>query len=305
MIKRLKKITKLPILFVKYIQYFVEFLFVSFFFIISRIMPFRFSSFFLGNLIGKLFSLTTISKRISNNLRLIYPLMDEQFVKSMTKKIWVNTARFVAETPHFFCSKFSKFSKIVNIEGDEDLVQSLKSGSAILITSHIGNWWFIGKFLKYKKIETFSIYKKTKNPLTSFVVKAGSMNLIEKHGGEMSKIIKVIKGNGKIFTIFQDHRESNGEILKLMGVDALTSTFFAKIAIKYNLNVFYTSCTRGKLDSVKFSMKFKKIFDPNENSNMDEKTLTQMANDVISKDIDENKEQWFWLHKRWKNNKKT
>ncbi len=299
--KMIKKIVKFFKTINKYIQYFVEFVFMIFLFAIARILPFRMASFIFGHVFGNIFVNTAFSRRISGNLRLIYPLMDEHFVKSLTKAIWINTARFIGETPHFFFASFKKFKKRVKIIGEEELAEALSGEKSIItITSHMGNWWMIGKYFKYKKLDTYSIYKATKNPFTRFIVKAGSMKLIEKHGNEMSKIIKVIKQSGKILTVFQDHREANGEKLKLMRRNAMTSTFFAKVAIKYNLPVFYTSCVRDKLSPTKFHIKFIKIFDPEIDQNLDEITLSQKANDIISKDIEENKEQWFWLHKRWK-----
>jgi len=290
-------------LIIAFILYIIEFVFVINLILITRLIPFKISSFIFGNLLGNIFYRTSFSSRIKNNLRKIYPLSEEEFINSMTKKIWINTMRFIAETSHFLLgSGAGLLKKNVQFKNEKMIIDLLKieQKSVIILTSHIGNWWFVGKFFKLHKIPATSFYKATKNPFTRFIVKAGSMKLIEKNEINPVTVIKTLKGKGNALFTFQDHREFGGEKLKLLGHDAMTSVFFAKLAIKYQIPVMYTSCIRDKIKPTKFNITFQEIYNPESDKEIDFLSLTQKANDVISADIEENKEQWFWLHKRWK-----
>jgi len=285
-----------------YPKYFIEFTFVICIFILCLcLMSFRLSSFVIGYLFAFFGYLSPASKRIENNLRLIYPLMEEKFVQSMTKRIWFNTGRFIGETPYFFFLKWRSLQKCIKIENENILLDYIKKGqSVILITSHIGNWWFVSRFFQHMKSPFFAIYRAQNNPLIRFIVKISSgAKTLAKGTGEMKNIINVLKGEGNILTIFQDHRDRNGIKIPFLGVDAMTSPFFAKLAIKYNIPVIYTSCIRDKIHATKFKMKFDILHSPKDNIiNIEE--LTKEINNKMSKDINESKEQWFWLHKRWK-----
>ncbi len=293
----IKKIKLIPV----FTIYIIEFIFIVNLLLITRLIPFRISSFIFGNLLGKIFYHTSFSSRIKNNLRKIYPLSEESFINSMTKKIWINAMRFIAETSHCLGFGVSLLRKNVKFTNEEHLLDLVKKGkSSIILTSHIGNWWFLGKFFKLHKMSVSSFYRSTKNPFTRFIFKAGSMELIEKNHMNPAKVGKIIKSKGKSLLIFQDHREFGGEKLKLLGQDAMTAVFFAKIATKHQIPVIYTSCIRNKIKPTKFNMTFQKIYDPESDKNIEFFELAQKANDVISADIEANKEQWFWLHKRWK-----
>lgn len=280
-----------------YPRYLIEFILAAILILICIAMPMMVSAFMLGKLCYFLGPITSASRRIKENLRLIYPIMDEKMINTLSKQIWYHFGRFIGETPHFLVKSWRLFQKNIKIENYE-VVQNLSSRGAILfITSHIGNWWVISKFLESNGLFMNSIYRQPNNPLVKFIWKISKGKKIQKgRQSEMRKLIEAIK-SGEHVSIFQDHRERNGERIDFLGQEAATSDYFAKLALRYNLPIVYCSAVREKLNVNKFRLRFKKIeFD----SSLKSVELTLLVNDIIGQDIRDNREQWFWLHKRWK-----
>jgi len=268
--------------------------------IFARLMPFRLSSWFFGNLFKMIGPITPFSSRIKNNLRLVYPLMEEKFVHSLTKQIWMHTGRMIGEMPHLFCRKYKKFSKKIDIINAEILTKYHNQNKpTILMLSHMGNWWLIGKYVKKCGISSNAIYRRPNNPLIKFMWKISNAKMIEKSSLNMRDIIRISKTN-ELLSILQDHRDRDGIALPFLGINASTATFLAKFAIKYKIPIIYGHCVRDKFKPSKFIMKFDEFFDPEVSPSIGIEELTKAANRKMSKEIEENREQWFWLHKRWK-----
>lgn len=286
-----------------YPRYLIEFLFVFFIFVFCNLIGFRLSSFLIGNLFLIIGSIIPQSNRIKNNLRFIYPLMEEALVKSLTKKIWFNCGRHVGEMFNMKFKKWKNLKKYINVKNEELPLEILIKFQkpCIILSSHIGNWWFISKFLSYKNIKVNGIYRNTNNSFITFFYPVKNNQKIKKGSKEdFKKLLNKINSNSnEVISILQDHRDRDGIRISLLGKDAMTSTFFAKLAIKYKINVIYSSCVRDKINPLKFKMKFKNLYNA-EIDTFSIEELVILANKVISEDINENREQWFWLHKRWK-----
>ncbi|QED23564.1 Lipid A biosynthesis lauroyl acyltransferase [Candidatus Deianiraea vastatrix] len=284
-----------------FIRYIIEFIFLVLFFVICILFGFKISSCFGGYFMNLFRFIPKISARVTNNLRHVYPLMEEEFVQSLSKKIFFTTGRMVGETPHFFVKKWSRLQKYVQVENHEIIEDYIKNNeSIIIITGHFGNWWFITKFIEYLKIPLYSIYRRQNNPLIDFFVHNASYGKnLRKNTGQIKEVVKIVLKKGNALSVFADHRDINGIPMPFLGKDAMTSIFFAKIACKYNIPVIYVSCLRKKNKPTEFVMKFQTIRHKDDDRFTPE-TLAQAANDQFSLDISENREQWFWLHKRWK-----
>ncbi len=296
----MRKLLDILLIFVKFCRHIVEFILFISVVIIGNLIPFRASSWLFGMIFANLGIFLPPSHRILNNLRFIYPLMDEIFVRSLTKKIWFNTGRFAGETPHFFFRSWRSLRKYVTLENEDILINyAQKKQSVIIILEHIGNWWFVGKFLSFHGITAYAIYRKPNNPLINLVYKVDNNKKIAKGSLNMKQIITAISAGSPI-SIFQDHRDGNGIPLPLLDKTAMTSVFFAKLATKYNLPVIGINCLRQPMRETKFTMKFSEIYHPDKDGKTSPEALARIVNDHISRDIQQNKWQWFWLHRRWK-----
>lgn len=299
MIQMIRKILKFPLQIVIFIRYISEFLLVISLILISISLPFRLTSWFFGLIVANIGIFITPSNRIKNNLRFIYPLMDETLIHSLTKRIWFNAGRFLGETPHFFLKSWKSLKKYVKVENEDALLKyAMENKPIVIITEHIGNWWFTSKFISHNKVKMFSIFRKPNNPLINFIYLIDHSKRIAKGSSGMKKVVEVLKNNG-VISIFQDHRDDDGIRIPLVGKEAATSDFFAKIAIKYKSVVVRAICTRDKFHPTRFTLNFKEIYNPDKDKFTVEE-LTRLGNDVISQDIQENRDQWFWLHRRWK-----
>jgi KDO2-lipid IV(A) lauroyltransferase len=291
---------------VRNIFYFRDGTFLLAFVAMSRILPFKFSSYLFGKIFR--FALPFIKsfrKKIKQNLDYIYPQMDEAQKKILTYNIYESLGRLVGEFKIKFMSKKSVLN-MVDIKGDiEEMINlSKQNKSFIIINAHLGNWEVGGNALHHLGIKLCVLYRISNNPISEAIFKyKRPYKIVDKD--YIKDIMSAIK-NGYAFSNMQDHRLDIGIKIPFLGKDALTSTFSPKLAIKNNMRIFYVQCIRkdnsknGKMFELSSQEIKHNITSPTQ-ENVEK--LTRIANDLMSEKISQHKEQWLWLHRRWKNAK--
>ena len=93
-----------------------------------------------------------------------------------------------------------------------------------------------------------------------------------------------------------DQRVSEGEKIKFLNSQALTTTLPAQLILKYDLKVVPIFIQRNK--SKKFLMEIFKPIDFSKNK--DKFFITNELNKVLENMIIKNPNQWIWTHNRWK-----
>ena len=105
----------------KYIKYFLQFLFVIIFFSLFKILGFKISS----NIGGKLFELIgplfRSKKLIHSNIKKAFPEINLENLDRITKQMWNNYGRIFAEYMFIKDFRAGKLASKIEIEGQEIL----------------------------------------------------------------------------------------------------------------------------------------------------------------------------------------
>ena len=289
----------------KYIKYFIEFLFIISLFAIFKIIGLKNASALgekIGIAIGPLFRSKTI---ISKNINFAFPNINSSDEKKIIKGMWSNYGRTFAE--YVFLNKFSKNSpeQLISIQG-KDILDKIKekNESVVFVSGHFANFELMAMQLSNHGINLSAIYRPLNNiflnPLMEYLrIKYICPSQIKKGRAGMREILKKIQEKHSI-ALMIDQRVTEGEKVLFFNQPAYTTTIPAQIALKFRSKIVPISLKR--ISDVKFNMVVEKPIDVerSENQNKDILDISIKLNSVMENMIKNNPDQWIWSHNRWK-----
>ena len=187
-------------------------------------------------------------------------------------------------------------------EGMAALEEARRTGRpAILVTGHFGNYEAARASLVARGYDIGGLYREMKNPYFN----AHYVKTLEAFGGPVfpqgrrgtAGFVRHLRQGGRLVLLFDQHVQK-APILDFVGQPARTAVSAAELALRYDalLIPFYGI---RQADGVSFDVV---VEAPVPHS--DPLTMTQALNDSLTARIEENPEQWFWVHRRWRPHEK-
>ena len=285
----------------KYIKYFFQFLFITVFFILFKILGFKMSS----NIGGKLFEIIgpifRSKKLIHSNITKAFPDINLNNLNRITKLMWNNYGRIFAE--YMFIKDFrkNKIDSKIEIEGQEILDEIKRLNKPVVFVSgHFSNFELMAMHIEKTGINLSTIYRPLNNIFLNKIMERIRKNFICKNQikkgiGGMKKLIRLKKNNYST-ALMIDQRVSEGIKSNFFNKEALTTTIPAQLAKKFNMQIVPIYIER--IEEINFKITINKPFNfPNDASI---KNITDELNHTLEKMIILKPEQWIWSHNRWK-----
>ncbi len=200
-------------------------------------------------------------------------------------------------------SKENMFKK-ANILNKEIIEKAFKENRKIIyITAHYGGWEITLPYIALMFGEIAVVNRKMDNPhIQEKYARARSKNLItmlEKESAAKG-MIKAFKDNKSIAVVIDQHIGSGIEV-DFLGIKDKATDSVARMALKFDAIIIpIFTVNNGFRD---WTIKVCKPIDVlNYEFKTDDKIkeLTQIQNDVVSKQILEKPDYWLWQHKRFK-----
>ena len=285
----------------KYFNYFLQFLFVMFFFSLFRILGLNFSSKIGGKLFEKIGPLFRSKKLIQKNIRRALPNVSEENLNKIVRLMWNNYGRVFGE--YLFIKDFrnGKYNSNIKIEG-QDILEKIKKTQqqVIFVSGHLGNFELMAMHLEKTGIKLSTIYRPLNNiflnPLMEKIRKKYiCKNQIKKGISGTKETLKFFKNNTSI-ALMIDQRVSEGIKSKLFNEDAFTTTIPAQFVKKFNCIVQPVYIER--IDGINFKIIFDQQINFDKNQTIE--YITEKLNKWLEIKISKNPDQWIWTHNRWK-----
>ena len=285
----------------KYIKYFLQFLFVIIFFSLFKILGFKISS----NIGGKLFELIgplfRSKKLIHSNIKKAFPEINLENLDRITKQMWNNYGRIFAEYMFIKDFRAGKLASKIEIEGQE-ILDKLKilNKPVIFISGHFGNFELMAMHIEKSGINLSAIYRPLNNIFLNKIIERIRKNYICKNQikkgiGGMKKLIKLKKDNHST-ALMIDQRVSEGIMSNFFNQGALTTTIPAQLIKKFDIPIIPIFIQR--VNNINFKITIK---DPLNFSKEDSiKFITDKLNKILEEMIINKPEHWIWSHNRWK-----
>ncbi len=284
---------------IKTLKYFLQSVFIYFFFILGRLIGLDLSRKIFSNIFFKIGPLFKSKKIVEKNLNIFSKQMPSINKDLIISKMWKNYGMTFIE--YIFLDKFRKSEDFVSIEGESNLNDVIIGKSpAIFISGHFSNFELMSMEITKKKIKLATIYRPLNNfflnPIMEFLRKKYICNhQIKKGINGVRDAINYLKNNHSI-ALMIDQRVSEGERVNFFDEPALTTTLPAQLAIKYNIPVIPVFIERNSENN--FILKFYTPLKISDND--DKKNFTQKLNQILEKMIEHNPNEWIWTHNRWK-----
>tara|TARA_B100000780_G_scaffold219898_1_gene158948 strand:+ start:4164 stop:5024 length:861 start_codon:yes stop_codon:yes gene_type:complete len=285
----------------KTLKYFIQFLIIFILFLLFKVLGLKFASYISGKIISLIGPFFRSKKIIKSNILKALPNSNENEIKKISKMMWYNYGRILAE--YMFIKEFrmSRVKNNIEVVGQEklDIIRD-NNEPVIFISGHFNNFELMAMHLEKSGINLAAIYRPLNNKFLNFI-----MERIRKKYICKNQIKKGISGTKQLLTFFKkktsialmiDQRVSQGVKSKFFHHDAFTTTLPAQFVKKYKCKIvpIYIERTQG----VNFKLT---IHDPLKYSdNQSVESITLNLNILLEKMILKNPEQWIWSHNRWK-----
>ena len=285
----------------KIIKYFFEYIFVSTFFFIFKIVGYRNAS-NLGEIIGKIFGpFFRSNSRIQNNLKNSNIGNSENDRKKIINSMWGNYGRIFAEYPYIEKFKNDSLEKYIKINGAEVLEDIKKNNKQVVfISGHFNNFELMAMEIEKHGINVAAIYRPLNNIFLNKKMEKIRTNYIckkqIKKGRSGTREMLELFRDGSSIALMIDQRVSEGISVNFFNRKCLTTTIPAQLIKKYNCGIVPVYIERK--NNINFEISFSKIIEFQKNHNIENITLE--LNLILESMILKNIDQWIWSHNRWK-----
>lgn len=238
-------------------------------------------------------------RRIRRNLRLARPDLSLSEIRRLERAVPANAGRAMAET--YSGAEFSARlcgSEVLTGPGLPALQDAAKTGRAVVIASaHFGNYdairaamyargWPIGGLFRPMNNAAF-------NEHYTAAIRSISEPLFPRGRAGLTAMLRFLKGGGWLAIGF-DQYDGKGSELRFFGLPTKTVLTPAELAIRYDALLIPVLGIRQP-DGLNFRVEIGAPIIRSEPENM-----MQKLNDDLEQQVREHMEQWFWVHRRWK-----
>ena len=285
----------------KNIRYFFQFLFISFLFLIFKVVGLRISRILASKLFLILGPLFRSKKIIEKNISIAFPNKNQDFKKNIINKMWENYGKILAE--YVFIKNFrkNKADNFIEVKGQKILDKiKLSKYPVIFVSGHFNNFELMAMHIEKSGIDLAAVYR----PLNNWFLNPFMENIrkkyicrkqIKKGISGTKEILKYFK-SGTSVAIMIDQRVSQGIKSPLFNKEALTTTIPAQFVKKFNCNIVPVYIERKKNEN--FIIEIMKPLNFKNDDTIE--SITLKLNQILENMILKNPHQWIWSHNRWK-----
>ena len=281
--------------------YFIQSIFIYFFYTISKLLGLKLSRVFFSFIFVKVGNFFKSKKIIISNLDRIRPGMNIIEKDKIINKMWSNYGKTFVE--YVYLNFFKKKSNHINIKNKEIIFQILKENKPVIfISGHFANYELMSMELTKAEVKLATIYRPLNNmflnPFMEYLRKNFVCNNQIKKGLNGVKESLEFMKKGFSIALMVDQRVGEGPRVNFFNGGAHTTTLPAQLASRFNCDIIPVYISRKQDD--KFEME---ILDPIQIQDSEKKNkllITKKINTVIEKLILRDPSQWILTHNRWK-----
>ncbi len=259
------------------------------------------STFILGTT-GRFLPITSMVKR---NIARCFPDKTPKEIDAIALGVWKNFGRVIGTYP--FIQNFDTLdeNQLVLKGWEENLVPLIEQKQPILMFSaHIGNWEIISKAAEDRGLFPHRLYRPPSNPLVYNLFRDARVikehqHLLHPAGKKgLFSVFKALK-NKESVAVLADQRHQSGEMIPFFDRLAPTNDIIANLAIKTQARI--VPCHSRYLNDELIELVVEPPLDYSDFTEYQEQKIAilTLINQQIEAWVNDDPEQWFWLHRRW------
>jgi len=289
----------------------LEYFLVRFLYITLNLLPFSVAS-RIGKGVGYLLFLLHKKRRdiAIENLKVAFGReKDIKEIRNIAKKSFQNLGLILVE---FFLSKKHGrqwCEKNIEFVGYNEAFRKYKKGkNCLLLTAHFGNWELMGIVTSLKGAPINVVARPIDNPLIDEMINDlrsyYGNKVISKHNA-LREVLKVLKNNEPVAILLdQNTSPLEGIFVDFFGKPACTTPSLAILALRTGLPVYPSFLIRKGPGFHKFVVDQSVELDISGDMKRDVEVNTAKFTKIIESYVRQYPENWLWMHRRWKTQKK-
>lgn len=261
---------------------------------------------FIGSTIG--YAAYMVSKRdrskAERNLKLIYGnCLSAGQRKAIAGNVLINFGKNVADVVRFKKYYHGQIRNLIDTEGMEHFDRVYKrSKGVIAVTGHIGNFELLAAFFAGSGYKAAVIGRKVYDRrLDKILVEnresVGIVNIDTEDSPR--KILKALKeGYALGVLIDTDSMRVRSEFIPAFGRLSYTPVGQSILGLKSGAGFVPMACIRNR-GRYKIVVKPEIVVEPSGDFEKDVYNITKKCTEALEEIVNENKDQWIWIHNRW------
>jgi KDO2-lipid IV(A) lauroyltransferase len=289
----------------KHFCYVLEFIGTAIFYLILRLLPFKWSSAVSGKIAHIIGPLLPVSDNARRNLKRVYPDIQPNRIEEIVNGMWENLGRTIGEYPHLHKLDIWGEKSPVEIV-NADLIEQLRDDGkpAILFLGHIANWEYATLGALQKGLKVTQLYRTLNNPYVAWLVHKVHGAIVQEKvakGSEGARQSLAVLRRGGHLSILIDQKFNEGRAIPFLGIEAMTSTALARLALKFQCPVVPVRVER--LHGIQCRVTYYPPLALPKEGNSEHQVYELMCavNRMLSEWITERPQDWMWVHNRWPN----
>ena len=285
----------------KNIKYFTQYILIILLLLFFKIIGHKFALIISSKLFSFFGPLFRSKKIIYSNLTNAFPNLNEFEKKKITKTMWCNYGKILAE--YVFIKNFReiKLEQNVIVKGQEILDEiQINKKPVIFISGHFNNFELMAMHIDKSGIDLAAIYRPLNNKYLNTIMEKIRRNYIcnkqVKKGIAGTKLLLKYFRNGTSIALMIDQRVSQGLRSNFFNKKASTTTIPAQFIKKFKCDVVPIYIERT--NNINFKITINKPIKFSDSSSIE--VITNDLNKVLEEMILKNPEQWIWTHDRWR-----
>jgi len=285
----------------KNIKYFFQYILIISLLSIFKLIGFKNAtkiSSLIFSIIGPLFR---SNRLIHSNLDIALPHLKKLEKENITKNMWKNYGKILADYVFIKDFRNSKLSQHIEIKGQEILDKIKRDNKPVIfISGHFNNFELMAMHIDKSGLDLAAIYRPLNNIFINKIMEKIRKNYIckkqIKKGIAGTKLLLKYFKEGTSIALMIDQRVSQGIKCNFFSKKASTTTIPAQFIKKFKCRVIPVYIERNNKDDFKLTFENPINFSDKDTIN----SITEDLNKLLEKMILRNPDQWIWSHGRWK-----
>ncbi len=246
---------------------------------------------------------------VDENLRHAFPEASADERHALARGMWEHLFLLVLEVayaPRWLHE--NNWRNHVQLDGVGPLMDVMLSDRpALIVTAHFGNFEIGGFMLGLLGFPTFTVARTIDNPMLARFVnrfRAATGQTIIAKNGEFEKIVEALERGGTMTLLADQYAGAKGCWVQFFGRPASAHKAIALFSLDYDAPIAVCSVRRlGR--PLEFEMKVTAMLDPREVPQSPDslRDVTQWYTNRLEEMIRVAPEQYWWLHRRWKDSR--
>lgn len=256
---------------------------------------------FAGRILGSILFCFGIRRDVAlQNLHLVFSKLSKQEAMRLAKRALQSLAVVYLEIPKLPYLSSTRLHRVLDVE-NIDLLTSIDTRGALLLSGHVGNWELLALGAALQAERSFAIVVKGQKDfgeLTRMRTVCGNTTIpLHRAALQSSRIL----ASGGVVAMLADQSAPEREpLVDLLGIPTRAYTAPAKLALRYRPKVIVGFAIRQPNGNYRAELRELR-YDDLEDTPEGVLAFTQRYIDLLEEVVRKHPEQWVWGHRRWKN----